>query len=395
MAHTPKDAERIFGPGGEPENTLVQKSNPLFSLWRSDMTLPEFKILDTYLARINSYEPERRTVVFTKGELEGLLGVTKINQKDLAQRLNGLGRFVEIHHSNKVVHKVALFEEAYAVMGEDGLWTVNLTCTPKAMQYIFNVDKIGYLRYKLRSITCLKSRYSYILFLYLEKNRSMHLTWEENIDKLKIMLGCEKDPLYSENKFFNQRILKRAQKELCEKTECQFKYETVKRGKNIVAIRFTLESIAAVPVPPVDDGQLTMFGDGRDEIDALAAVLPAGFSRDQVRAICLAATPVAASLYGVAEPTPAQIMGYLQNKMGMLMAYDAKERIPHKDRYLLTMIENDLARYSNKLKAKHAERKLDGDETLAIQRLLAEEPATVGTDPELAARAAELQKQLR
>ena len=50
----------------------VQKSKPLFSLWKSDLTLAEFKILDTYLSRINSHNPEQRDVIFEKGELEKL-----------------------------------------------------------------------------------------------------------------------------------------------------------------------------------------------------------------------------------------------------------------------------------------------------------------------------------
>ncbi len=63
---------------GSAEKLTVQKSMPLFSLWRSELTLSEFKILDTYLARINSHEPDRRIVEFSKGELEEKLGVKKI-----------------------------------------------------------------------------------------------------------------------------------------------------------------------------------------------------------------------------------------------------------------------------------------------------------------------------
>ena len=80
MPRKKKKIEPIIGTGKDPENKLtVQKSRPLFSLWRSDMTLAEFKILDTYLSRIDSRKPEKRTVIFSKGELEQLLGVKRIN----------------------------------------------------------------------------------------------------------------------------------------------------------------------------------------------------------------------------------------------------------------------------------------------------------------------------
>ena len=77
-----KKIEPITSLGNEDKLT-VQKSLPLFALWRSELTLPEFKILDTYLSRINSHKPEKRAVMFEKGELEKILGVKKINNQDL------------------------------------------------------------------------------------------------------------------------------------------------------------------------------------------------------------------------------------------------------------------------------------------------------------------------
>jgi len=65
---------------GNGDKLTVQKSLPLFSLWRSELSLAEFKILDTYLSRIDSHKPDRRTVVFEKGELEKILGVKKNQQ---------------------------------------------------------------------------------------------------------------------------------------------------------------------------------------------------------------------------------------------------------------------------------------------------------------------------
>ena len=136
MAKKKKMIEPIVGTGRDPDTKLmVQKSVPLLSLWRSDMSLPEFKILDAYLSRINSHNPEQRTVIFTKGELEQLLGIKKVNKPQLAARLKSLGRFVDLEDGNtRKVHQVALFEEAYGEMDENGLWSVKLTCTAKAMK---------------------------------------------------------------------------------------------------------------------------------------------------------------------------------------------------------------------------------------------------------------------
>lgn len=70
------------------DNLVVQKSRPLLSLWQSDFSLQELKILDVYLGRINSHDKEHRSVVFRKGELENIFGEWyKLNPKYLT---NGL-----------------------------------------------------------------------------------------------------------------------------------------------------------------------------------------------------------------------------------------------------------------------------------------------------------------
>lgn len=339
MARPKKKIEPIVGTGRDPETRLtVQKSIPLFSLWRSDMSLAEFKILDTYLSRINSHEPEKRTVVFTKGELEQLLGVKKINKADLTTRLNSLGRFVEVEQSDKKLHKVALFEEAYGEMDENGLWTIQLTCTSKAMKYIFNVEKLGYLRYKLRCITSLTSRYTYVLFMYLEANR-FRKSWEVGLTELRQILNCDQEQTYTEFKRFNDLILKKCQKELHEKTECRFDYEPVKTGRRVTGIRFTLETLADT-MEPVIPGQMSIADyEDEDPNTIYAEALPPELTPAQVDALrILAGKKVYYDPYG---PLPKEcvVSDYLRHKVVLMNA--SKKEIKHKYNYLLAMIEKD------------------------------------------------------
>ena len=236
-----KKIEPIISLGDENKLT-VQKSLPLFALWRSDLTLSEFKILDTYLSRIDSHRPERRSVRFERGELEAKLGVKKINLTDLKNRLRHLmGSVVEIPDSSlrRGFRLVTLFEDATAEQDDSGLWQINLTCTQQAMRYFFNIEALGYLRYKLRCITSLTSRYTYIMFIYLEANRYRR-SWDVPIDELRTILNCDGEETYKTYKRFNDLILKKSWRELTEKTECQFKYEPVKRGRSVVAIKFTV-----------------------------------------------------------------------------------------------------------------------------------------------------------
>ena len=150
---------------GNPDKLTVQKSNPLQSLAKTDLTLPELKLLDVYSARIDSHDPEKRTVIIEKGELERVLCVTRILKDDLNKRLRNLFQIVEIEDATKPdgFKIISLFEEAEAVPDGNGLWKITLTCTPSAREYIFNIEDLGYLRYRLKNVIELKSRYSYVL----------------------------------------------------------------------------------------------------------------------------------------------------------------------------------------------------------------------------------------
>lgn len=254
-----KKVEPITSLGNEDKLT-VQKSLPLFALWRSELTLAEFKILDTYLSRIDSHKPEKRAVVFEKGELEKILGVQKINNKDLEARLKHLmGNVIEIPSSDskKGFRLVTLFEEAVAEQDDYGLWQVKLECTQKAMKYFFNIENLGYLRYKLRCITSITSRYTYIMFIYLEANR-FRKSWEVPLEELKQILDCDKEELYKEFKYLNRDVLKKIQKEMHEKTECKYTYEPVKKGRSVVAVRFTVETLPKASLEDIDPNQITL-----------------------------------------------------------------------------------------------------------------------------------------
>lgn len=281
-----KKIEPITSLGNEDKLT-VQKSLPLFSLWRSPLTLAEFKILDTYLSRIDSHKPDKRTVVFEKGELEQILGVKRIRTEELDERLVHLGtpiRIDDITAKNKRFTRISLFEKAVAEQDDKGIWTVELTASSSAMKYFFNMENLGYLRYKLRCITSLTSRYTYIMFTYLERNR-FRKSWDVSLDELKQVLDCDKEELYKEYKFFNQKILKRIQKEMHEKTECKYTYEPIKKGRTVVGIKFEVETLpkleaevpeapmAEDPSRPLWESALEDWKLSTEQIDELAALV--------------------------------------------------------------------------------------------------------------------------
>lgn len=253
------------------DNLVVQKSNPLQTLSETPMTLAELKILDAYLGRINSHDDEKRYVKLDKGELENLLGVNRIRKEDLEKRLKNLFQTVTIRDDTKPkgFKIIALFEEAEAEQDEDGLWQIKLACTQKAMEYIFNIENLGYLRYRLKNVVNLTSRYSYVLYLYLENNR-FRKTWEIDIDELRKLLNCTAET-YTQFKRFNDLILKKCYNELTKKTTLQYTYTPCrKKGRKYTAIRFTVETLS-----DTDGG----YGVQPDELSVAAA--PAQLALDE------------------------------------------------------------------------------------------------------------------
>lgn len=340
-----KKIEPIETLGTDIDKLVVQKSKPLFALWRSDLTLAEFKILDTYLARIDSHKPDKRTVVFSKGELEEKLGVKKINQQQLDERLAHLMTTIKIEDntSKRGFVRIALFEKAIAEQDECGLWQVQLECTRSAMKYVFNIDNIGYLRYKLRCITALKSRQAYILFMFLEQNR-FRTPFEVELEELKTILCCEKEETYKEFKRFNDRVLKRIQKELNEKTECKFRYEPIKKGRSVVAIRFILETL---PKLEADDNQMTIE-DWQAETDRELWQTPLeqfNFSKEQYDELFSVLItipdfklPQSSACYGSIE---LMRYHYIDQKAKELLRRDKEKPIRNKYLYLLKMMKQD------------------------------------------------------
>lgn len=333
-----KKIEPITSLGNEDKLT-VQKSLPLFSLWQSDLTLAEFKILDTYLSRIDSHKPEKRAVIFDKGELEKILGVKKINNQDLVTRLKHLmGNVIQIPDvtMKKGIKFVTLFEEAIAEQDDYGIWQIKLSCTQKAMKYFFNIENLGYLRYKLRCITSLTSRYTYIMFIYLEANR-YRKNWNVSLAEIKQILDCDKVETYSAFKEFNKQVLKKVQTELFNKTECRYTYEPVKKGRSVVSINFTVETLSDnIALKKSEETTHTEINYNSELSELLSESCNNEFRDSEIRVIqdlVLQATQSNDHVY---------LSDYLSNKIHVMNLYDHKKKINNRFMYLCSMIKKDI-----------------------------------------------------
>lgn len=332
------------------DDMLVQKSTPLQTLAETNLTLPEFKILDAYLSRIDSHKPDERYVRFEKGELERLLGVTQLKKEDLSKRIDNLFQVITIRDPNKPkgFTKIGLFEKAEAFQDDDGLWQIDLACSASAMEYVFNIENLRYLKYRLKNVIELTSRYSYVLYLYLEKNHKRK-SWDVSLDELKRILNCTSES-YSAYKEFNDKILKKCQREINEKTNLSYTYEPIKRGRKVTAVKFTIDTIATETLKQAaEQEQITL-----NELD-LAEKSEKEYSNSDIALLADAcgnefSQAEMDSIFELISTRPMPEMSegiwiaryhYLSQKYAMMNVYAEKHAIKDRYRYFLKILAND------------------------------------------------------
>lgn len=236
------------------QNNKVQMAKPLYLQLTSptaNLSLTELKLIDVYLAAINSHKPEDRVVVFEKGALENLFGVKRIQKTMLDECFQKLIQAVVVISSEETneertkIDKASfvLFKRASLTMDmKDGLWKVVMECGEEAAQLIFNIDKIGYLQHPLASSAKLKSRNSYMVLKFIESHRNNKgkypQVFEVSFDDLREQLGSSDK--YIEWRDFRRAVLLTAQTEIHEKTDTRFEFEPIRVGRKIQAVRFTI-----------------------------------------------------------------------------------------------------------------------------------------------------------
>ncbi len=331
----------------DPQSWIIQKTDPLLlSLSESKLSLTHFKILDVYLSRINYFKPENRNVQFKKGEIEEILGLSRMHKSDLDKRLDGLFQAVTIYDNTKPNNfvKIGLFSRAECKLSEDGQWSVNLSCTPEAMEYIFNAQNSHYLQYRLRNVVNLTSRYSYLLFLYL-CNLKWQETFEVSLDDLKSALCCTAD-LYKTFKFFNDRILKKCQQEINEKTEICFEYSPIRAGRAVKKIKFTVRDqiTPSKRVPSQAPKEETAAQNEKFDIEFISSACEDTFTKEEIEVLQSIICIRDLSKYqpkDLSSNIEIQRYHYLNKKYSELKLYEQKHKIHKRFEYFKKMIEND------------------------------------------------------
>lgn len=335
-----KDKKPPITNGLEPEY-IVEKSRPLMLMKEVPFALGELKVLDTYLSRINARDPDATTVRFSKEEYEDLMGIERM-------RPERLEKYVKSIMSKTVTlpdpaarggwRVYTLFDEAVCAQDENEQWWIDLSCTTKAKKIFFNLDSIGYIRYQLKNVLPLSSKYSVLLYVYLLDNR-FRGSWDVSLPELREAIFRCKSKFYAENfKNFRQDILEKSIKEVNAKTDLTFAYEPVKTGRKVSGIKFKLiKDEVSLPLEQ-DPAQVSLFEhddlfddryDMDDPLGIYAEALPPEFTPEEVEALrALAVDHVPFELDGPL-PMECKVADYLQHKVNLMNA----QRHPVKDKF--------------------------------------------------------------
>ncbi len=261
---------------GLDDDYIVEKSRKLVLMKEVPFALGELKMLDTYLSRINARDPEATTVRFTKEEYEDLMGIERMRPERLGKYVDSMmGKVITVPDENLKGgwRKYTLFDYSECDQDENGQWWIDLSCTTKAKALFFNLEGVGYIRYQLKNVLPLASKYSVLMYIYLLDNR-FRKSWEVSLAELRQrVFRCESD-FYADNfKNFKQDILDKALKEVNAKTDLTFEYETVKLGRKVSKIKFNLVkdevTLPEIPanVPPTYEALPENAGDEYEQLE--------------------------------------------------------------------------------------------------------------------------------
>lgn len=226
----------------------VYKNNSLINA-KSEWGVQEQKIFSVLLSDIN--EKKEKQFSLTKKEIEEILckdlvegdadrdddkDKTKISHLNIAQ-LRTLSKSLvkkgfSVNISKEEWEDIQIFEK---ITYRKGVMTMHLTNA--AMPYLYELK--SYTRYMLDDLLNLKNKYSIRIFELLKREAfKQRRSYRISVEELREFIGVGKTE-YMRFNDLDRYVLKKAEKEINEKTQLKFKYEKIFEWKKITEIEFS------------------------------------------------------------------------------------------------------------------------------------------------------------
>lgn len=218
---------------------LVKKRNILNEMRTEDMALQELRFFSIYLSKINPNDEKTRLVRFSLSDFKKIMELKRLDKTDIEPSIEKLlQRIVKVpNDSGYGFTAFQLFKECKVDKDENGLYYVEIDAHDKALPLMFDF-KSRYFTYKLWNTLRLKSANQLRMYEILKQ---YEFAGQRTIDlkELKSLLGFAPNE-YTRWANFKTRVLDSCQKALMENTDIKFSYETLKAGKKVISIVFTV-----------------------------------------------------------------------------------------------------------------------------------------------------------
>ncbi len=215
-------------------NLSVAKSNNLIDA-SYKLNVQAQKLVLACLGKIDSRPdaPPQKEVTLTASEFSELMGIDIKNaHRELYKAADALFKSsIVLHEGDDEIELYWIQEKAKKLKGEGA---VRIVWSDRILRYICQL-KSRFTTYKLRNIASLQSGHSIRLYELLMK---FNATGERVIylDDFKSALGISDK--YPEFKVLNRDVIKPAIEELNHRSDLIIKFDTIKKGRTIVALIF-------------------------------------------------------------------------------------------------------------------------------------------------------------
>lgn len=215
-------------------NLSVAKSNNLIDA-SYKLNVQAQKLVLACLGKIDSRPdaPPQKEVTLTASEFSELMGIDIKNaHRELYKAADALFKSsIVLHEGDDEIELYWIQEKAKKLKGEGA---VRIVWSDRILRYICQL-KSRFTTYKLRNIASLQSGHSIRMYELLMK---FNATGERVIylDDFKSALGISDK--YPEFKVLNRDVIKPAIEELNQRSDLIIKFDTIKKGRSIVALVF-------------------------------------------------------------------------------------------------------------------------------------------------------------
>lgn len=220
----------------EQRNELVVKSNDLIRNTRASLTAQEQKILIYLVSLIEPDDKELKTLKIKISDYCEVAGIqhSNINYQRIKESIKSI-RDKSWWIEDKGDEVLFSWLDTARIEKRKGI--VDLRLSDSLRDYLLEL-KESFTKYNLLNVLVLRGKYSIKLYELL-KSYLWQGKYIVSVENLREIIDCNSFKKFAE---FNRNVLKKSIVEINDYTDLFITYETIKTGRYITDIEFTIES---------------------------------------------------------------------------------------------------------------------------------------------------------